>query len=178
MKKVIVVLLIMAVFSCKTENKDNVANQSSPATEVSDEKKELIINIGFMTNKADEFKLMLNNILNDEFQRKNIHIIEKVIPTTVEETINANFGENISGDFQINLGNKIPKEVEITSMHLAYGNNTIQIAPENLNDYFAVNNKYVQFDTVRKVLKTSMVDGKHFPTIIMRKKTLNALQQE
>lgn len=177
MKKLVLVLLIMISAGCKNENKADEQNKEAQ-TVVVEPKKELIVQLEFKTNQEDEFKLMLNDIIKDDYQKKNIHILEKVIPTTSAESMTANFGENISNNFRFNLGNKVPKEVEIISMNLSYGSNSVQITPQNINDYFAVNNKYVQYDTVTNTLKTSVVDGKHFPTIVMRGKTLNTLRGE
>lgn len=178
MKKLILVLLIVITAGCKNENKAEEQNTQAQTAEVEEPIKELIIEFQFKTNQEDEFKLMLNDIIKDDFQKKNIHILEKVIPTTSAESMTANFGENISNNFQFNLGNKVPKEVEIFSMNVSYGSNSVQITPQNINDYFAVNNKYVQYDTVTNTLKTMKVEGRHFPTILMRSKTLRTLRGE
>ena len=162
--------------ACKNEKPAEEA-ESNPVVEA-EPVKEFVVEMNFKSNTEDEFKLMLNNVEVDEFQRKNIHVLEKVIPTTSEESLSANFGENYSTDFQINLGNKTPKEVEFISMTVKYGDRAIQISRQNLNEYVAVNNKYVAYDSISGILKTSMVDGRHFPTVIMRKKTLRSLAEE
>ena len=175
MKNTLLIILLISLISCnnaeKKEDKASVINNEAPP------KKELIVSMEFKTNKEDDFKLMLNNIVYDEFQRKNIHILETVMPSSGVESLTANFGENISNEFQFNLGNKVPKEVEVISMTLSYGDNVINVTPNNINDYFAVNNKYVTFDSETAILKTLEVEGKHFPTVVMRQKTLNQLQE-
>lgn len=173
MKNVFYLFIALVVFGCKEDRK--AAQKANNVEQAVEAPNVFIVKMSFKTNKEDEFKLMLNNVIIDEFQRKNIHIIEKVTPTSSIDELTANFGENISYDFQLNLGNKIPKEVEIISIDLFYGGNSIHVTPQNINDYFAVNNKYVQYDTLTNKLNTIKVEGKHFPSVVLRKDALNIL---
>ena len=174
MKNTLLIVLLMSLISCnnaeKKENKTSVTNNETPP------KKELIVSMEFKTNKEDDFKLMLNNIVYDEFQRKNIHILEKVMPSSGVESLTANFGDNLSNEFQFNLGNKVPKEVEVFSMTLSYGDNTVVIGPENIGDYFEVSKKFIKYDTTSGKLITIKVNGNHTPSLYMRGKTLDKLK--
>lgn len=176
MKKILLILVLISVISCKNEPKEEAKN-SNPENVV-ESTKELEVIVNFKTNKEDEFKLMLNNVKVDEFQRKNIHIMEKVVPTSGIETITANFGENnMSTVFYFNLGNKEPKEVEIESLSFKYGEKSISISPDQLEEYFAFN-KFVTLDSVSHIFKTSKIDGQHYPNLIFKRKHLVALAKK
>ena len=75
MKKLVFILLIAAV-ACKNEPKETPEEPTTTETEVVDKELEIVMN--FKTDTAGEIKLMLNNVEVDDFQRKNIHVIEKV----------------------------------------------------------------------------------------------------
>ncbi|MBT8279211.1 MAG: hypothetical protein KJO41_09425 [Bacteroidia bacterium] len=174
MKKVIVILLI-ATLACK--NEPNTTEKVQPIEVVEDTAKELKIAMNFKTDKADEFRLMLNNVEVDEFQRKNIHIIEKVAPTSGSDEMTASFGaNNISKTLHINLGNKEEKSIEISAVQISYGQNSLAVDGSNLSEYFSMN-KYVDFDSVSQTIKTKRIDGKHIPTIILKRKHINSLMQ-
>lgn len=175
MKKILLLLLIVTV-ACKNEPKA-VSNEAIAETEI-EPTKELVVNVNFKTNKAGDFKLMLNNVKVDEFQTKNIHVIEKVVPTSGIETITATFGaNNISRVFYFNLGSKEPKEVEIESMSLTYGSKSINVSASELGEYFAYN-KFVTLDSVSNTFKTKRVDGKHSPNLIFKGKYMEVLLKQ
>lgn len=175
MKKLFFVLIILIV-GCKSETKES-AVKNDPAVVV-EQIKELKVVINFKTNKEDEFKLLLNNVPVDEFQRKNVHVIEKVMPTSTTETVTAYFGENnISPSFNFNLGVKDNKEVEIESISMSYGPNSISMSGAELSEYFTIN-KYITQDSTTNKLTTQRVDGKYYPAMILRRKAYNALIKE
>jgi len=181
MKKVFLILITIIALGCKNEKNET---KSIPETETIglneiEQTKEFIAKISYRTNKDDEFKIMLNNIVQDEFQRKNIYIIEKVVSNSVFENITANFGEvdNLPNEFHINFGVKEIKEVEIESIELTYGKNNLIINAAELKDYFNFN-KYVEHDSVSNKFTTKNIDGVHYPTILLKIKGINALKQE
>ncbi len=172
MKKFLLILLVITV-ACKTEPKE-VPEEPIPE-KVVEPIKEFEVIVNFKSNKDDEFKLMLNNVIVDEFQRKNIHVIEKVIASSESENITATFGENnISKNFNFHFGSKQIKEVEIESISFSYGTNNLSIDGSELAEYFSIN-KYITLDTVSNILKTKRVDGKHNPTIILKRKYIKTL---
>ena len=176
MKKIVLAFLVITLIACKNETKeatDSVATEEK----VEEQKKELTVSVRFKTNKADKFKLMLNNVVVDELQKKNIHIIEEVSPNSDFDAINANFGENISPNFSISLGNAEVKEVEIESITVTFGANSIQVEPNALKDYFNMN-KFVSQDGETFKYRTKRVDGKHAPAITLKRKAINTLQKE
>ncbi|SDR75071.1 hypothetical protein SAMN04515667_0543 [Formosa sp. Hel1_31_208] len=178
MKKALCIILVVIAFACKDDAKvDEQKNQTSVSVA---EKaiKELEVIVSFKTNKSDEFKLMLNNVPVDEFQRKNIHVIEKTEPTTSFEQITAKFGNNnLSNNFNINFGTKELKEVEIVSIQMTYGKNSVSIKGTDLESYFNINN-YINYDATTGVLKTQKVGGKHYPAISAKRIAINILKKE
>lgn len=178
MKNIILVVLIaLFTFSCLNEQKKESKPIEVEKVKEKEIKKEFIVKINFKTNKEDSFKLMLNNIVVDEFQSKNILITERVAPSSNFESITANFGENISKGFRVNLGNKEVKEVEISSIEISYGENKLSINANELNSYFTFD-RFVNYDTISNKFKTKRVDGKHTPTITLKTRKINLLNKD
>ena len=78
----------------------------------------------------------MNSIIVDDFQKKNIHIIENVSPTNIIDVISASFGvNNISNKLQISLGNKEEKVVAIESIILSLKSSaeTVPVVAKNLS---------------------------------------------
>ena len=175
MKKLFFVLIILIV-GCKSETKESpVENEQAVVVE---QIKELKVVVNFKTNKEDEFKLLLNNVPVDEFQRKNYHVVEKVMPTSTTETFTAYFGENnISPNFHFNLGVKDNKEVEIESMSMSYGSNSLMISGAELTEYFIIN-EFITQDSITNKLTTQQIDGRCYPALFLKRKTYNALTKE
>ena len=164
------------IFSCKEETKVEQEDQVASSTTNEKVTKELQIILELKTDKSHEIKLMMNNIGVYEFQRKNIHIIEKIEPSTSIETINASFGaDNISKTVLINLGNKEVKNITIKNIKLSYGDQSILIVPADIPNYFSLN-KYINLEG--DVLKTSKVDGKYTPTLTLKRKIISDLIRE
>lgn len=173
MKKLAFILLVFVV-ACKNEPKETA--EEPQTTEVEEVVNELEIVMNFKTDTAGEFKLMLNNVKMDEFQRKNIHVIEKVEPATGIDELRASFGpNNISNNIYINFGNKATKNVEISNIQIQYGDKGFNIDANALTEYFSLN-KYVVFDSVTNTIKTQRVGDIHNPSITLKRKyskTLN-----
>ncbi|WP_289043730.1 hypothetical protein [uncultured Olleya sp.] len=170
-KGLLLFLLSIVLLACKNEQ-TQITKTSSQGVE--DITKELKVKIKFKSTKADNFKLMLNNIVKDEFQTKNIHIIEKVIVNTEMETLNANFGENISNKLIINFGNKEVKTIDFESIDIYYGSNSINILPNQLRKFFNLN-KFISLDETSYFLQTKKIEGKHNPSIILKQSAINIL---
>lgn len=177
MKKLLLVLAVVIV-SCKSETKETVPAKEE-VTEVAKEVvKELEIEMKFKTNKDADFKLSVSNIVKDEFQKKSVVITEKVAPSSSMETIEANFGENIiSNSIRFDIGNKELKEVEIGSIDIKYGNNTLNIQGSDLVKYFVIN-KFIDYNPETGLLKTQKVEGKHYPAIALKRSAINLLTKE
>ena len=178
MKNGLLALLLVLTIGCKSDTKENVTASDKTQVEVKSQTNELNVVINFKTNKADNFKISLNNIVVDEFQKKNVQVIEKVSPTTATDIIKAKFGaNNISKNITINFGNKVVKEVEIESIELSFGSNTKSIKASDLSKNFTMN-KYISFDETTFRITTQRVEGKHNPTITLKKTILNKLIKE
>lgn len=174
MRKIILTLCaFISIIACKNDKKESITNTNSTIEESLI--KELIVKIHYETNKSDEFTLMLNNIKKDEFQRKNIRIIEKVEPTTTLETISAAFGENnMSSAFTILLGSKEVKWVKIKSMNLSYGYNNLALEASQINEYFKTND-FVTIDSLTGKIQTKKINNKHNPAIFLKGKAIEIL---
>ena len=170
----LVVLVVFLSVACKEKPSESTAISSVEKTQ-EEPFKELLIVINFKTNKADTFKLMLNNIEVDDFQKKNIHIFEDVISTNTLDVISANFGiNNISNQLHISLGNKEEKVVTIETINISYGKNSLSIESSKLKDFFFFN-KFISQDEATSEIKTKKVDGKHSPIMFIKKKAITEL---
>jgi hypothetical protein len=169
MGKVILVFISVLLFACENKEKETPLDNSLEV------QPEFNVTINFKTNKADEFRLKLNNIIIDEFQKKNIEIVEKVVASNNTDIIKAKFGpNNISKNFQIGLGNKEIKEIEIETIELSFGKNSIIIKASELADYF-IFNKYASIEDGTFKIVTKKVNGKHAPKVTLNGKTLMQL---
>jgi len=169
MKKISILLfLALVLFSC--ENRTDKQKQQKEIVEIED-KKELIIEMYFKTNKEDTFKFLMNNIKVDEFQSKNIQILEKVSPSTAVDQMSFNFENNKPNSFIINLGNKHPKEVTIKNIVVKYGENIVEINKSNFKRY-TVPNKFIEINE-EGTLITKKIDGKHNPSLVLKKNVFN-----
>ncbi|WP_411893956.1 hypothetical protein [Winogradskyella sp. A2] len=140
--------------------------------------KSLKIHFIFRTNKADEFKIMMNNIEVDELQKKQIHISENVEPSSNDDYIVANFDpDNISKQIVIQLGSKIEKEVIINGILISFGDKTVNLnSPEDFNKHL-VFNKFIERDSTSNKLITKRIEGKLNPTIRLKNSLINQLQR-
>lgn len=170
MRKVILVFVTVLLLACGKKEKE-----ATIVSNTLEEQYELVVIINFKTNKADQFKLMLKNVIVDEFQKKNIEIIENVVVSNNIDRLEAKFGaKNISKNFQIGLGNKEVKEIEIETIKLSYGKNSTLIKATELADYFTFN-KYASLDENTFKVITKKIDGKHSPKMFLKRKILNII---
>ena len=178
MKNVVLVLLIsIALLACKNNSKED---QSTNTAKQEDKvRKELVVVLNFKTNKKDVFRIMLNNIIVDDLQKKNIQIFEEVIPSSAVDKISAKFDpENISNQILINLGNKEVKKVEIENVFVSYGQNQVNIkTPQEMEEYLNFN-KFIDRDPSSTTLQTKKVDGRHNPIINLKRSLINLLKKE
>ena len=76
-KYILLISVVIITVACKnSENSDRNATVLSNKTKLAD--KELEVVMEFKTNQDGEIKLMLEDIKIDEFQTKNIHLVEQV----------------------------------------------------------------------------------------------------
>jgi len=175
MKNTLLIILLISLISCnnaeKKVNETPTINQEIPV------EKELTVSMEFKSNKEDELVFMLNDVVVDEFQKKNIHIFEKIIPTTTSDSFEGSFGvNNISNKFIISLGKNELKEIEILAINFKYGDKSVSVSPKDLEKYFALS-KFSVLDTVSYKITTRKVDNYHDPRLYMRKKLMDELTQ-
>ncbi|RSK41513.1 hypothetical protein [Mangrovimonas spongiae] len=168
MKKIVLALFLIIFFSCKNE-------KAQPKTNIKPiQNKELIVRLGFKTNVKDEFKILLNNIKVDEFQKKNIQVRETVPPSSGFESIVANLGSDVNTrNLLIHLGKK-EKTVVFNGIEFSYGNKNILVTKANFNKFLNTN-KFLTLEDNGFVFSTKRINGKHNPAIIAKKKLLDSL---
>lgn len=168
MKKELLLSLSLLFIAC---NKQKIQQDSTLNV---NNNKEFIVKLGFKISVDDEFKLMLNNIKVDEFQKKNIQIRETVPTSSGFESIVANFGSEVdTKNFIIHLGAK-EKQVEFNGIELSYGNKSILITKSNFNNFFTTN-EFVALQDDGFVFLTKTISGKHNPALLARKRLLDSL---
>lgn len=165
---------MLIIFGCRSEPKEDEKPQHSAA----ETEKELMVIMGFKTSEEDDFKINLNNIKIDDFQKKNIQIRETVTVSTGLESIVAKFGaNNLSNDLVLHLGHTKEKEIHFNGIELSYGNSRVLVTNANFDKYFRTN-KYVKYDSINHSFLTQKVNGKHAPAIISRKYLMDFLRKQ
>lgn len=158
--------------SCN-ENKSAVNAES-----VSPVKKDILtVSIELKTTQEDEFRIMLNQISVDDFQKMNIHATETIPVTSNYERMTTKFFENtFSNKLVIGLGNKHPKNVDINNISISYGLNSISIPKAQLHEYFNPNT-FVSFDDNMSII-TKTEKGRHSPLLYANSKLINLLTKQ
>nr|WP_321233983.1 hypothetical protein [uncultured Psychroserpens sp.] len=171
MKRAVLVFIVLCFISCKeAKNEKELKNTHK-------EQKELIITLGLKTDTEDVFKIVMDNIIIDEFQKKNIVIRETLPVISNFENITANFGaNNFSNNIHINLG-KQTKTVKFNSIEITYGGKVLTINSDNFNEYLRVN-KFVEFNKIDFNIVTKKVDKNHNPQIILKPSALKLLNKK
>jgi outer membrane lipopolysaccharide assembly protein LptE/RlpB len=172
--QILLVLIVVFITSC---NKD-VKRNHEEIVEKPNKQNELTISLQFKSNKADNFKLSLNNIVVDEFQKKNIQIIEKIEPSSGFDEIYASFGtNNVSNNLIINFGDKNEKTITIDNILITLNSKSININHDNFNTYFS-HNKFVKKAINNNItLSTIKKNGKLNPVIFAKPNLINSLME-
>lgn len=140
--------------------------------------KQLVIDFNFRTDKQDEFTISMLNIEVDKLQKKSIEISEYVMPSTNYDKIIAKFDSgNLSKDIIVNLGNEVEKSVEIKNISISYGDNAINLSNPSDFEKHLVFNKFIERDSLSKILKTKRLNGRLNPTIRVKRHTINLLKK-
>jgi len=169
MKRIVLLIFAIVLFCCKSEKSQETNVRTNKP------KQEFSVKLSFKTNKTDMFSFVLYNIEMDEFQKKWIQINQTVEESETISSIVANFQNNISRNFRINLGNKEEKEIEIELIELKYGEKSILISPNELDRYFKFN-EFVTQDTITNKLIIKKVGQKLEPIMYIEKKYLTHIK--
>lgn len=171
MKKLIFITFSIIVFSCENNTKETMTNDRA------EPKKDFVVNIKFKTNKFGEIKLALYNIVPNKSQNVWIQINEEVAATPTLDNLTANFGENISNSFRIGFDNKTERKLEFEWIRISYGKSEIEIYPEDLTQYFTLNEFIVQ-NPITFELETKKINGQYNPIMFLKKEYLIDLRKE
>ncbi len=169
MKRIVLLIFGTVLFCCKSEKSQEINVRTNKP------KQEFTVKLSFKTNKTDMFSFVLYNIEMDEFQKKWIQINQTVEESETISSIEANFQNNISNSFRINLGNKEEKEIEIKIIEIMYGEKSIVISPNELDKYFKFNEFVIQGGASGKLI-TKKGQNKFNPIMYLKAKYLSEIQ--
>lgn len=168
------VLIFIMFFTLASCNNSKSSETEIPIVEVKEEF-ELVFEL--KTSLEDEFKVIVNNIKVDEFQKKSIQVIETIPPSSGYEKLKANFGDkNISNFILINLGKK-EKVVEFNYISFKYGQKSIVVDASNFDEFMNYN-KFVSIDKSNFTITTQKIGNKHNPIISAKRVLINKLLQK
>lgn len=179
MNKILLLLIITILFSCKsdpnnTANNENMPTETIPEVETS---KTLVLEIDLEMSVSEDIKFMsLDTFLNNG-QFADVYITQKLNANETSKNIRFELPENISPDnlLGISFGPKSIKEITIKSITLSYGDLNYDIKPEAVLDFFYTND-FISFDDTSKTFKTKEVNGKHNPILFLRKLYIDKIQ--
>ncbi|HMC00677.1 MAG TPA: hypothetical protein VKN14_06545 [Flavobacteriaceae bacterium] len=172
-RRILLLIIVLISFGCKTDS--NEKKKQDEVEKETDLKKEFVVKMKFKTNRSDNIKMVLYNIISDEYQNKYIVINESIVLTSEMDMLTANFGENISDNFRINFGEKEIKEIEIESIELSFDKNTLLIEPSEIINYFDFN-EYIVQDPISYKLQTKRIEEKLHPIIYLKPQYMRELQ--
>jgi len=173
MKRAVLVLVVLCFISISCKQEEN-KKENTQKTII--EKKELTVKLALKTSAEDAFKIVMNNIKVDEFQRKDIIITENIPVTSNFENVTANFGaNNFSDNLNISLGTQT-KTVKFNTIEFSYAGNVLSITKDNF-DKFLRTNKFAEFNK-EEFSVTSKNDNPKNLLIYARKSLLNFLTKE
>ncbi len=182
MKRIVLVLFCLTfVFSCKNEEtqkeKAKVEKTIEPLVEVESNKKsnhKLTLAIQYKSDVNDIIQCAYNNIrLDENLQKANYLLSDSLKADKVSTNIFKMFGDFVPLVVQLKLGKK-PKTILVNNITLKYEDIAINIDGADLNKYF-VFNKFIEYDSKTKIIKTKMIDKKHAPNFSLRRSYINKL---
>ncbi len=166
----IYLIFLFTVMSCKNEENTELTsvidNQETTISSIQNIKK-LKIEIDYLTNKDDDFRLIFNKISYNS-QILNISLTDKIF--VKEATQKIIFELPIEGkpkSISLGLGNKEEKEIEFKNIKLYYDQNEFNISQNDLLKYFNFN-KFSSFDTISKKIITKKINNSHSPVITIK----------
>ncbi|WP_460220435.1 hypothetical protein [Psychroserpens sp. MEBiC05023] len=161
-----IILLLFSLLSCQ----ENPNSNKVLAKEVS--VPNFIIKIEISTDTEDDFKIMFNNIIIDEFQSKNVQVKERIPTSTGYESIVASYyGNNTSNDLRIILGIK-SKKVKFKKIDISYVDKNLVIDNDNFNNYFRFN-EFISLDDTTFTFTVTNPSNNHTPVIFAKKRLID-----
>ena len=155
MKKAIFLLFLS--FSCKTENKTKVINEST----LSGTQIEVVINAKVLVN--DVFEVYYYEAGQKTFQPKDFVYKEVIGDSAFQDIIfnlpQSTYPERLRLDFGKNANQE---EIILNSISLSYNSKVYRFSDEEIENEFKPS-KYMNFDPDTYKLKTIMIDGKYDP---------------
>ncbi len=176
--KAFTLLLILISFACKEDKKETPIETATEKTTQKQPNK-LVFEIDLTTTQPDDFKLYANNIFLNNNQFMNLSITQSLNNNETSKTMRFEFPEGVVPDYNLifSLGNSVEKEVIIRGISLSFGSIKYNITPSEIDKYFRFN-KFIEYNSETNKFKTKKIDGKHNPTLTLKKKYLINFQNE
>lgn len=171
MKKFLLVLLCLTLFtSCKNEKDSNTKGTIVSVVEPS----RLQLKINCKSDKPDVLQCAFNRIEFKNNREGNYIITDKIATSQESKLYNFEmFDDNIVTLLQVKFG-KQEKNVVVDNIILKYGKTIITIKGNEIDKYFAFN-KFIEYSPENSIIKTLKIDGKHFPSMTLKKGHINKL---
>lgn len=175
--KVIITLFFVVLTACNEDKSSNKNQDSSSGPEPDKVENKLIFDVHIETTQSDEFAFFANDVFLNNSQFMYISIRHKLNNNETVKDLHFEFPKNIKPDRQVgfSLGSNNVKDVNITEATLSYGGTKFTIIADNLMDYFTAN-KFVEYDSITKTVKTKRVDNKYNPLLFVRQRILDSIQ--
>lgn len=158
------ILFFLSLASCQNSNNNEEDNSLENKENL---KKTLTIEIDYISNKDDTFRMIYNKTLfNDQLIDLTInnHITAK------KKSQKLTFQMPIKGrpkSISLGLGNEEEKEIIFKKVTLKFEDNIFEIHQKDIKKYFTFN-KYVSFDSSTNTLKTKRINNLHSPVITFK----------
>lgn len=153
---------LLCFISCNNESKVSVNEIDSE-----DLKKILIVEIDYLSNKDDSFRMIFNKTLYNN-QLIDLTITKHISASNKPQKVK--FEMPIEGrptSISLGLGNEEEKTLTIKKIRLKFEENIFIINHNEINKYTTFN-KYVSFDAVTNTLTTKKINGLHSPVITFK----------
>lgn len=158
------ILFFLSLISCQNKNNNQLNNSLEDLENL---KKTLIIEIDYISNKDDTFRMIYNKTLfNNQLVDLTInnHITVSKMPQKLT------FKMPIKGrpkSISLGLGNEEEKEIIFKKVTLKFEENIFEIYQKDIKKYFTLN-KYVSFDSSTNTLITKRINNLHSPVITFK----------
>ena len=169
MKKFILVLFCIALtVSCKEEEPKTIVVKEVEKID------KLNLKLDYQSATADILQVVFNKIELQNNRDGNYTITETLKASDASKELNFEMsGDYITTVVQVKFGKK-PKKVKIENITLNYKDVVFKIEGSKLDQFFTFN-KFIKYDAATSTIQTMKVDGKHTPSMTLRKGRIKKL---
>jgi hypothetical protein len=185
-QKIVLLLLIGLVISCKSDKKESDKKESEKQNEkievVEEKTSELLENFGLKVEM--DFETDTKGVFQIKFRNPNTEIKPLIKYHSVKET-EVNTRQVISGEYdlqandfplyvQLIMGGDENQKIKLNEIKLITDEIIIKVNKDNFKDFISVT-KYVNFDDNNGVISSKKVGNVHVPVIMLNKRALDSL---